>query len=156
MTRLRIATRGDAPAVHALLAALVAHEGGQRLGSLDSLLHHGFGERPLFRAILAEGADEAQGLVLFYPDYSTMRGEAGVFVQDLFVAEGQRGRGLGRALLAAARDHAAAEWDARYLTLSVSPGNPSARAAYEAMGFRPRGYDFLILDGGALVALAEA
>jgi ribosomal protein S18 acetylase RimI-like enzyme len=156
MTELRLAGPEDAPAIHALLAALVAHEGGDRVGSLESLLRHGFGERPLFRAILAEDAGQTQGLVLFYPDYSTVRGEAGVFVQDLFVAEGQRGRGLGRKLLAAARDHAGAEWNARYLTLSVSPDNRGARTAYDAMGFRPRGYEFLILDGRALAALEAA
>jgi len=37
-----------------------------------------FGPRPLFQAILAERGGVPVGMVLFYPDYSTHRGEPGV------------------------------------------------------------------------------
>jgi RimJ/RimL family protein N-acetyltransferase len=41
------------------------------------------------------------------------------------------------------------------MTLGVDPGNAGARAVYARLGFRPRGYAFLILDGAALAALEQ-
>jgi len=47
------------------------------------------------------------------------------------------------------------DWGARYITLGVDPDNDKAKAWYAARGFRPRGYDFLILDGAGLEALVQ-
>ena len=47
-------------------------------------------------------------------------------------------------------------WGAAYLTLAVDPGNAFAQRFYAGQGFRPRGYDFLILDGAGLAALMTA
>jgi ribosomal protein S18 acetylase RimI-like enzyme len=74
-------------------------------------------------------------------------------VQDLFVVKAARGKGVGRGLLAATM--AAQDWGAKYLTLSVSPGNVAAKAFYAKAGFRAREYDFLIVDGAALEGLAR-
>lgn len=153
MITYRSAVAEDVPAIRDLLQALSDHDGGPEVGPAAALLKHGFGERSLFRAVLAVDAGEAVGLVLFYPDFSTMRGEPGVYVQDLFVNERLRGKGIGRQLLARARALAESCWGARYLTLSVSPDNATAKSAYARLGFRPRGYDFLILDGEALASL---
>lgn len=90
----------------------------------------------LFRALMAERKDAPAGLVLFFPHYSTLRGMAGLYVQDLFVAPVARGRGLGRALLAAAGRQAAAEWGARYLVLSADRGNDLALGFYRQLGFK--------------------
>jgi ribosomal protein S18 acetylase RimI-like enzyme len=137
--------------MRAMLQALSDQEGGRSVATEAALLAGGFGPRPLFWGLVAE--EEAPlGVVVYYPDYSTLRGEPGVYVQDLFVVEAARGRGVGRGLLAAAM--AAQDWDAQYLTLSVSPGNVAARAFYDRAGFRARGYEYLILDGAALKGLA--
>lgn len=153
MISYRSAVAEDVPVIRDLLQALSDHDSGPEVGPAGALLKHGFGDRPLFRAVLAEKDGEAVGLVLFYPDFSTLRGEPGVYVQDLFVDERLRGQGIGRQLLARARSLADACWGARYLTLSVGPENASAKSAYAKLGFRPRGYDFLILDGEALASL---
>jgi ribosomal protein S18 acetylase RimI-like enzyme len=155
MIRYREAAAADAAVLRALLQALSDHDGSGPVGSLDSLLAHGFGPRPLFRALLAERGEETLGMVLFYPDYSTHRGQPGTYVQDIFVTPAARGLGLGRALLARAQALAQAEWGAAYLTLGVDPGNARAQAVYARLGFRPRGYQFLILDGAALAALEQ-
>ena len=81
-------------------------------------------------------------MVIYYPDFSTHRGEAGVYVQDLYVAPEARGQGLARSLLRAA--FAQQHWGARYLTLGVSPGNAVARGFYDKAGFTSRGYETLI------------
>lgn len=155
MIQYRPANAADAPDLHGLLQALADHDGGGKVGSVESLLVHGFGSRPLFQAILAERGSDIVGTVLFYPDYSTHRGQPGVFVQDIYVADSCRGLGIGRDLLVAAMQ-AGQSWGAAYLTLAVDPGNAFAQRFYAGQGFRPRGYDFLILDGAGLAALMTA
>jgi ribosomal protein S18 acetylase RimI-like enzyme len=151
----RAAGAADAPALRGLLQALADHDGAGKVGSAEALVRHGFGARPLFHAILAERDREVVGMVLFYADFSTLRGQPGVYVQDFYVVESCRGLGIGRALLVRAL-RAAQEWGAAYLTLGVDPGNVAARRIYDGLGFRPRGYEFLILDGARLEALRSS
>ncbi|MGJ4728999.1 GNAT family N-acetyltransferase [Luteimonas sp. SDU101] len=56
-------------------------------------------------------------------------------VSDIVVAEGTEGRGVGRALIAAAQDWACGK-GYRMMQLYVLPENVSARALYERMGYR--------------------
>ncbi|MCX7299065.1 MAG: GNAT family N-acetyltransferase [Rhodobacterales bacterium] len=152
MITLRDAEAMDVPAIHAILQRLARHDGAVLRATEADLLRDGFGARPLFGAILAEGDRLTLGLVLFYPDYSTLRGRPGVLVQDLFVAEVARGQGLGRRLLAAALE-AGRVWNASYLTLLMDRGNAEARRFYGGLGFRDRGdYDVLIAEEADLLA----
>lgn len=147
----RAAGAADVPVLQAMLAELARHEGGSgAVASVEALAEHGFGARPLFRAVLA-CETRAVGMAIFYPDFSTHRGQPGVYVQDLFVDRPARGGGVGRGLLAAVMR--VQDWGARYLTLGVSPDNTVATAFYARCGFRARGYRFMILDGERLEAL---
>lgn len=152
----RAAGVADVPVLQAMLAELSRHEGGSgAVGSVAALTEHGFGTRPLFQAVLAEAgpADRAspRGMAIYYPDFSTHRGQPGVYVQDLFVDRQARGGGVGRGLLAAVMR--LQDWGARYLTLGVSPDNTVGLDFYTRLGFRTRGYRFMILDGERLEAL---
>jgi ribosomal protein S18 acetylase RimI-like enzyme len=149
----RIATEADAPVIQSMLAELAQHDGARMRGSVESLIRHGFGERQLFQAILAERGAEALGLALYYPDYSTLRGEPGAYVQDLYVTEAARGEGLGRRLLTEVM--ATQDWGARYMILMVGHENEAARRFYARQGFVTRDYEFLMLDGARLEALAR-
>lgn len=57
------------------------------------------------------------------------------WLEDLWVQEGARRTGLGRALVDAACEHAAAR-GCRRIELDVSEANPAALALYEGAGFR--------------------
>lgn len=152
----RQATAEDAGTIHALLCELARQDGAQMRGSADALRRFGFGTNPMFQAVLAEQAGAVTGLVLFFPEFSTLRGCPGVFVQDLYVAAPARGQGLGRKLLAQAMA-AARAWDAAYLALMVDRSNTRARVFYDRCGFVDRGdYDTLVLDGAGLAALDDA
>ncbi len=63
------------------------------------------------------------------------RAGADCLLEDLFVEEAARGTGLGRALVAAARDRAL-ERGARRMELDVNEANAPALALYASFGFR--------------------
>jgi GNAT superfamily N-acetyltransferase len=149
----RKATSDDAGTIQSLLGDLARQDGAQMRGTADALRRYGFGANPMFQAVLAEQVGAVTGLVLFFPEFSTLRGCPGVFVQDLYVAAPARGQGLGRRLLAQAMA-AAQAWDAAYLALMVDRSNTRARVFYDRCGFADRGdYDMLVLDGAGLAAL---
>jgi len=64
----------------------------------ETLTRDGFGLQPKFRSLIAEWDGEAIGYALFFAFYSSCKG-SGIFLEDLFVREAFRGRGIGRALL---------------------------------------------------------
>ena len=152
MITYRRATAPDAALIHALLVENATNDGGTIAGTPETLLRHGFGVAPLFRAVLAFD-DQPLGLSMFFPEYSSWRGAMGVFIQDLFLRPAARGRGIGRGLLAASMAEAA-DWQPQFLTLMVQRKNANARAFYAALGFGARDpSDQLILQGEGLVAL---
>jgi GNAT superfamily N-acetyltransferase len=64
----------------------------------ETLTRDGFGPQPKFRSLIAEWDREAIGYALFFGIYSSLKG-SGIFLEDLFVRQTFRGRGIGRALL---------------------------------------------------------
>ncbi len=123
--------------------------------SEEAVLRHGFGERPLFRVVIAEDRGPV-GMALFFPHFSTWLGRPGVYVQDLFVDEAARGTGLGRRLLAEVARVAGAEWGAAYMGLSVARANEAARGFYARLGFTAlEGEVSLRLFDGAFAALTD-
>ena len=78
----------------------------------------------------------AAGFALFFHNFSTFLGRAGIYLEDLFVRPSFRGRGIGKALLihlaqtAVARDCGRFEW-------AVLDWNRPARDFYEGLGAEP-------------------
>ncbi len=107
-------------------------------------------------ARLATCAGDPVGAVLASPVFSTMRGGAGLYVSDLWVARSARGKGLARRLLAGILLDGA-RWNAgRFLKLAVYGDNPQARAAYDRLGFDVLADDInMILTGAPLEKLKE-
>lgn len=64
------------------------------------------------------------------------------YVRELVVAEGERGAGIGRLLLAEA-ERLTASWGLPHLGLGVLVGNGRAAALYERLGFRPHAIEML-------------
>jgi GNAT superfamily N-acetyltransferase len=144
---LRQAEPADAGVIVALLHDLARHDRAESALDEAALTRYGFGPRALFRVVLAEDGGAVQGLILFFPDFSTLRGRPGMFVQDLYIVPAARGTGIGRALLARAEGMARASWGSSYTTLIVDRINAEARAFYARLGFVDRGdYDLLVRE----------
>jgi GNAT superfamily N-acetyltransferase len=99
--RIRAATSSDLPVILAFIRELAAYEQLQhQVVATEALLQqHLFGERPVAEALLAETEGQAQGFALFFPHFSTFLGRPGIYLEDLYVRETARGRGIGKALL---------------------------------------------------------
>ncbi len=63
--------------------------------SLDQLKLDGFGDSPLFNAIILELDDLPVGFSLFYNRYSTWKGKS-LYLEDLYILPEHRGNGLGK------------------------------------------------------------
>jgi GNAT superfamily N-acetyltransferase len=152
---IRPATAADAATIVRLIRALAEYERLSdeiRVTEAD-ILRDGFGPRPCFECLLAEIAGDPVGFALYLADYSTFAGRAGIFVEDLFVAEAARGRGIGRRLLARLAA-LAQERGASSLNLNVLDWNP-ARAFYHRLGFEESTrWQPCHLSGAALERLA--
>jgi GNAT superfamily N-acetyltransferase len=100
------------------------------------LLRDGFGPEPRFLSRLARLDGRPAGFTLFFPNYSTWEGRAGLYLEDIFVAEWARGHGVGRRLMQDLAAIAVARGWTRF-DFSVLGWNP-ARAFYHALGFDHR------------------
>lgn len=85
---------------------------------------------------LARGEDgSALGFTQLYPTFSSIACRRAFVLNDLYINEAARGRGVARALLGAARAHALGV-GAAYISLETAVDNTRAQALYESFGFR--------------------
>jgi GNAT superfamily N-acetyltransferase len=133
--RIRGAQPADVRAIVAFIRELaefekLSHEVVVEERDLSDAL---FGARPAAEVVIAEIDDEPVGFALFFTSFSTFLGRRGLYLEDLYVTPGHRGRGIGRSLLAhlaqlaEARGYGRMEW-------AVLNWNQSAIALYERMG----------------------
>lgn len=74
------------------------------------------------------------GFTQLYPTYSSVQMSKNWILNDLYVAEDYRQKGIGENLIRTAMDFAARE-GARFLQLETATGNKGARRLYETIGF---------------------
>jgi GNAT superfamily N-acetyltransferase len=100
MLLIRAAGVSDVPLLLRFLRELAEYERQPDAVAIkeETLIRDGFGSPPKFRSLIAEWEGEAIGYALFFDFYSSWKG-SGIFLEDLFVREAFRGRGIGRAIL---------------------------------------------------------
>lgn len=113
-----------------------------------------FGDSPVVYGHVAEVDGEIAAMALWFVNFSTWDGVAGIYLEDLFVRPGFRRRGLARALLA---ELAGECLDNGYTRLSwaVLNWNVDAIALYDGVGAAPqREWTTYRLSGPRLAELA--
>jgi ribosomal protein S18 acetylase RimI-like enzyme len=133
---VRPATSADAGTILDLIRELAVYE-KEPLTTVKAteadILRDGFGPTPRFECLLVEAGGRPAGFALYFHNYSTWEGRAGIYVEDIFVSEWARSRNIGRRLLATISAIAEARGCTR-VDLSVLHWNP-ARSFYERLGF---------------------
>lgn len=153
---LRPATPDDVPLITQLIHELADYEQLAHKCVADdaSVRENLFGHDPAAEVVLAFLGDEPAGMALFFESYSTHLSRRGMYLEDLYVREHLRGRGVGKLLLsrlaaiALERKYGRMEW-------SVLRWNESAIKVYDAIGAEPlSGWVTYRLTGESLAALA--
>ncbi|WP_068116665.1 GNAT family N-acetyltransferase [Tropicimonas marinistellae] len=134
---IRRAVRGDIPCLVDMVSALAAYHGDLATVSPQSLERDIFGPGACARALLAERDGAAVGYVALACYPALHFGRRVMEMHHLYVAPAQRGRGVGRHLVAAAVEEARRENCGR-ITVSTDPDNARAQEIYGSMGFAPQ------------------
>jgi GNAT superfamily N-acetyltransferase len=156
--QIRPAVPADIPEILAFIRELAEyeHEPACAQATPADLLRDGFGSVPHFHALIAEWKSAPAGLALYFHNYSTWRGHAGIFLEDLFVRPAFRGCGIGKALIASVAAIAVAEGCSRFEWAVLDWNTPSIDF-YRSLGATPLSeWTTMRLTGPALAALAKA
>jgi GNAT superfamily N-acetyltransferase len=154
---IREATPADIPEMLNLIRdlAIYEREPDAVVATETDLLRDGFGPRPVFQCLMAEWEGKPAGFALYFPFYSTWRGNAGVHLEDLFVRPEFRRRGIAKALFARLAAIALERGDR--FQWHVLNWNQPAIDFYEQMGAHMlHEWRIMRVDGEALKALAKS
>lgn len=155
MLHIRASTIHDAGLLRTMIRELAEFEHELQWVTIreEDLARDGFGENPRFRALIAEWDGQPAGYALFFGYFSTWVGR-GLFLEDLFVREAFRGRGIGTALLASVA-RVAVDEKCYGIHWEVLNWNERAIEMYKAIGaeFRDQ-WRPVLLVGEALERLA--
>jgi GNAT superfamily N-acetyltransferase len=137
--RLRGAQRADAPLILQFIRELAEYEKLSHELVADTAQI----ERTLFdvpdapRVLFACLDGEPVGFALYFRNYSTFLARPGLYLEDLYVRPAARGRGIGRALLAALAREAVEQGCGR-MEWAVLDWNESAINFYRSLGALPQ------------------
>jgi GNAT superfamily N-acetyltransferase len=155
---IRPATPADVTHIQSMIIELAVFEKLEHLVvATEEKLHEGlFGPHPACEAIVGEVDGEVVTFALFFHNFSTFLTKRGLYLEDLYVRQSQRGKGIGSrmlkhlARLAVERGCGRFEW-------SVLDWNAPAINFYKSMGAEILpDWRICRVTGAPLEALAEA
>lgn len=156
MISIKPASEPDVPLILSFIRKLAEYEKlSHRVTATEGhIREHVFGTNPVAQVLLAYWDNEPAGFALYLRNFSTFLGQAGIYLEDLFVEQEHRGKGIGKALLArlakiaVERGYGRLEW-------AVLDWNEPSIEFYRSLGAVPldewRAYR---LEGDALSRLA--
>jgi GNAT superfamily N-acetyltransferase len=154
---IRPATHQDVPLILDLIKELAEYE---RLSSEVVATEAGltaalFGNSARAHALIAYSGADPVGFAVYFYNFSTFLGRAGLYLEDLFVRPAWRRHGVGRRLLRELAERAVAEGCGR-LEWSVLDWNEPAIRFYRSIGARAMDeWTVYRLTGDALVRFAS-
>jgi len=157
MPEIRQAEPGEEAQVLAFIRKLADYEKllHDVAASEDDIREALFGASPRCHCELAFWEGEPAGFALWFYNFSTFAGKAGIYLEDLYVEPHLRGRGIGKALLKHLAKRCVAEGLPR-LQWWVLDWNEPSIAAYKAMGAKPMNeWTVYRVSGAELSALAR-
>jgi len=156
--RVEPARESEIPLILQMTRALAVYERvPQAVVATEALLRSElFGEHPAAEAAIAYSGEEPAGMAVFFQTFSTFQGRTGIYLEDIFVEDRFRGRGIGKALMAYVARRAVERGCARF-EWSVLNWNEPAIGFYRSLGARPLDdWTTYRLSGEALSQLGES
>ena len=134
---IRPATEEDLPVILAFIRKLADYERltHQVEATEQTLRSSLFAGPPRAEVLLAFVGGRAAGFALFFHNFSTFVGRPGLYLEDIYVDEDCRGRGIGRALFTRLAE-IACERRCQRFEWAVLDWNESAIRFYEGLGAR--------------------
>lgn len=154
---IREATESDIPSLLKLIRELAEYEKLTHiLVATEELYKEAlFGERPVAEALMAFYEGEPVGYAVFFHDFSTFLGRAGLYLEDIYVRPETRGKGVGKKLFATVARIARDRNCGRYEWCVLKWNTPSIEF-YDALGAESLdGWLMMRLDGDALAKVAD-
>ncbi|PYL09657.1 MAG: GNAT family N-acetyltransferase [Verrucomicrobia bacterium] len=154
---IRRATLADVGTILNLIRDLATYERAPNevTATEEQLVDVLFGKKPAAEVLLAFEDEEPVGFAVYFHNFSTWLGRAGLYLEDLFVRPEHRGKGYGRALLVElakiARDRGCGrmEW-------AVLDWNEPAIEFYRKLGAKPMNeWTVFRLNADGIAKLAE-
>lgn len=97
---IRQANINDVSTILSFIKALAEYEDmSDQVVATEELLKEWLFEKKKAEVLLAMEGDTAVGFALYFYNFSTFLGRAGIYLEDLFVKKEYRGKGYGKALL---------------------------------------------------------
>jgi GNAT superfamily N-acetyltransferase len=153
---IRAAGEDDVPVILALIKELAEYENlSHEVEATDANIRQSlFGDRPLAEALIGEHQGVPISFALFFYNFSTFLGKAGIYLEDLYVKPQYRRNGFGRRMLAHIA-RLAKERNCGRFEWSVLDWNEPAIRTYDRLNARPMNEWILYrLTGEALNQLA--
>ena len=139
---IRFATEADIPVILEFIHALAAYENMEdQVIVTPELLKEWVFQKKKAEVFLVSEDEKPVGFALFFHNFSTWLGRAGIYLEDLFVLPEYRGKGYGKLLLK------------RLARLAL---NTPSRKFYDSLGaVRMEEWTTYRLTGDALLSLAS-
>jgi GNAT superfamily N-acetyltransferase len=153
---IRYTRREDVPIILDLIRRLAEYEKlSHEVVATEKVLSDSLFKKRQAEVIIGELDGRPVAFALFFHNFSTFLGKANLYLEDLFVEERYRGRGLGRSMFACLA-RIAMERNCERLDWWCLDWNTSSIAFYERMGARPMS-DWTVyrIDGDRLAELAR-
>lgn len=146
----------DAGLILRFIRALAEYEKmADQVVATEELLRDWLFEKQAAKVIFAMEGEKEVGFALYFHNFSTFLGRAGLYLEDLFVLPEYRGRGYGKALLARLAAIAVEEGCGRMEWVCLDWNQPSIDF-YKGKGAVPvDGWTIYRLTGDALAEFAK-
>ena len=97
---IKQAQKKDVPIILSFIKELAEYEKmSDQVVATEELLQEWIFEKKKAQVLIAWEESKAVGFALYFYNFSTFLGRAGIYLEDLFIKEEYRGKGYGKALL---------------------------------------------------------
>lgn len=137
MVNIRFAERKDCPVILQFIKELAEYEKEPNaVEATIELLEETIFDKQQAKVLLLENESEPLGFALYFYNFSTWRGKAGLYLEDLYVRPQYRGKGYGKMLLSYLANQAKKDGCPRFEWIVLDWNTPSINF-YKAMGAKP-------------------